>query len=75
MALNGFVSLSALGGQGWRDDSDPSDLDSLDDGAYDWEDDVTLDSIKKSHTIHFPIRSTYTKWGPVEAFRELVQNW
>ncbi|KAM5351268.1 hypothetical protein ACJ41O_003991 [Fusarium nematophilum] len=35
----------------------------------------SLRAINKSHTINFPILSTYTAWGPVEAFRELIQNW
>lgn len=42
---------------------------------HDVDDGVTLDSAEKSHTLHFPILSTYTKWSPAEAFRELVQNW
>lgn len=36
---------------------------------------ATLDSIASSHHITLSIKSTYTQWNAVEAFRELVQNW
>ncbi|KAK5994360.1 hypothetical protein PT974_04834 [Cladobotryum mycophilum] len=55
---------------------------SADDDAYlssaeasDDDSEVTLSSISKTHTITFPLKSTYTNWGSVEAFREFVQNW
>ncbi|CAM1511039.1 Fc.00g085520.m01.CDS01 [Cosmosporella sp. VM-42] len=59
------------------EDSDNYLSDSGSDGeGYDYEEEVTLDRIKKSCTIKFGIRSSYTShWAPGEAFRELVQNW
>lgn len=56
------------------DEDPPSDYPD-DDAAFGHEADVTLASIHKSHTIPFPIRASYTKWKPWEAFREIVQNW
>ncbi|KAI1646340.1 uncharacterized protein F4817DRAFT_366019 [Daldinia loculata] len=47
-----------------------------DDESYTLENKVTLESINQRMTINFPIVSNYAShWGPVEAFRELVQNW
>ncbi|KAF7562022.1 hypothetical protein G7046_g2127 [Stylonectria norvegica] len=49
---------------------------SFEDGEeYDTEEDLTLMSIQKSHTVNFQLRASYTSWGPSQAFRELVQNW
>ncbi|KAI1460719.1 hypothetical protein F4805DRAFT_478494 [Annulohypoxylon moriforme] len=43
---------------------------------YPVEPSVTLQSIHERATIVSALTSDYaTKWGPVEAFRELVQNW
>ncbi|KAI1212995.1 uncharacterized protein F4807DRAFT_457080 [Annulohypoxylon truncatum] len=43
---------------------------------YPVEHNTTLHSIHERTTINSALRSNYaTKWGPVEAFRELVQNW
>ena len=48
----------------------------LDDDADTVESRVTLESINKRKSIHSSIASNYAaRWGPVEAFRELVQNW
>lgn len=59
--------------------NDPADdiLSILDsDSSGDEDEEINLESIDKSHTIKFPIRSNYSlSWGPIEAFRELVQNW
>ncbi|KAF7554472.1 hypothetical protein G7Z17_g2893 [Cylindrodendrum hubeiense] len=52
-----------------------NDNDLHSDSSPEDEHNVTLGDINQSHTINFPIKSTYTKWGPVEAFREIVQNW
>lgn len=42
----------------------------------DVEPEISLDSINNSRHIHFPIHSGYSpSWGPMHAFRELVQNW
>lgn len=54
---------------------DTDGFSSGEDEAYDLEPELTLDSIGRSHTINFSIRSNYTDWEPREAFRELVQNW
>ena len=43
--------------------------------GYDYDPEVTLESIEKGKTINFSIRANYTNWAPREAFRELVQNW
>lgn len=51
----------------------PPSLEDTD--GYDDDPLLTLESIKHSKVINFPIRATYTKWKPREAFRELVQNW
>lgn len=53
--------------------SDRSSSDS-DDGC-DNDHATTFDSIPNSKAVFFPVRGTYTRWGPREAFRELVQNW
>ncbi|KAH6988526.1 hypothetical protein EDB80DRAFT_730218 [Ilyonectria destructans] len=46
------------------------------DSDSDFVDEGTLASIVNSQTITLSIRSTYSNaWGPVEAFREIVQNW
>ncbi|KAK0737992.1 hypothetical protein B0T18DRAFT_440912 [Schizothecium vesticola] len=47
----------------------------FDSDEYDYDPEVTLESIQKSKTINFSIRANYTNWVPREAFRELVQNW
>ncbi|KAI0383054.1 hypothetical protein F5Y04DRAFT_279296 [Hypomontagnella monticulosa] len=48
----------------------------LDNDADTVESRVTLESINKRKSIHSSIASNYAaRWGPVEAFRELVQNW
>ncbi|KAH9900338.1 hypothetical protein F4778DRAFT_791612 [Xylariomycetidae sp. FL2044] len=48
----------------------------MDDEASDVEASVTLESVNHSRTIHSGLLSTYaSQWEPVEAFRELVQNW
>lgn len=40
------------------------------------EERVTLESINQRKTINSSLSSTYAaQWGPVEAFREIVQNW
>lgn len=45
-----------------------------DEGESDVE--VTLESIDEKHTMYLPLRANYSwTWGPVEAFRELLQNW
>ncbi|VUC24627.1 unnamed protein product [Clonostachys rosea] len=37
---------------------------------------ITLDSIRNSLTMYFPLRSSYSaSWNSSAAFRELVQNW
>ncbi len=44
--------------------------------GYDIEEKVTLESINRSKAVYSNISSTYcTQWGPLEAFREFVQNW
>ncbi|RYP13179.1 hypothetical protein DL765_007006 [Monosporascus sp. GIB2] len=49
---------------------------SSEDESYDLERKITLESINQRMTIGSTIISTYAaQWGPVEAFRELVQNW
>ncbi|RYO82243.1 hypothetical protein DL762_006724 [Monosporascus cannonballus] len=49
---------------------------SSEDESYDLERKITLQSINQRMTIRSTIISTYAaQWGPVEAFRELVQNW
>ncbi|RYP62624.1 hypothetical protein DL769_007230 [Monosporascus sp. CRB-8-3] len=49
---------------------------SSEDELYDLERKITLESINQKMTITSTIISTYAaQWGPVEAFRELVQNW
>ncbi|KAH7133706.1 hypothetical protein EDB81DRAFT_805007 [Dactylonectria macrodidyma] len=60
----------------------PLIIDSDSDSDFDYADDFlepnngTLASIAKSQTITLSITSTYSHaWGPVEGFRELVQNW
>ena len=64
-----------------QDKSEVLDLADLSDGlsddlSYEQEEEITLESIKHSQTINFPLRSTYvSRWSPQEAFRELVQNW
>ncbi|KPM37803.1 hypothetical protein AK830_g8751 [Neonectria ditissima] len=56
------------------DNDSDSDSDSADDLLY--PNDGTLASIIKSQTITLSITSAYSSaWSPVEAFRELVQNW
>lgn len=46
------------------------------DASDDVEDRVTLESITQKKTINSNVNSTYAaQWGPVEAFREIVQNW
>jgi len=42
---------------------------------YSLERHVDLESINHSKTFQLNLRSTYTRWEPWEAFRELVQNW
>lgn len=39
------------------------------------EQELTLASIARNRTLNLSVSSGYTQWGPVEAFRELVQNW
>lgn len=47
-----------------------------DDDAYTIEHEVTLESIDNQATINSTIASNYAaQWEPVEAFREIVQNW
>ncbi|KAK7696965.1 hypothetical protein SLS64_014021 [Diaporthe eres] len=55
------------------DGSDGSSSDS--DDGYDNDHATTFADIPNSKTMIFPVRGTYTRWGPREAFRELVQNW
>ncbi|KAI2469199.1 hypothetical protein F4781DRAFT_422109 [Annulohypoxylon bovei var. microspora] len=51
------------------------DHSSSDDEPYPIENRVTLQSINQKMTINSAMVSNYaTQWGPVEAFRELVQN-
>lgn len=64
--------VAPLGNQGAYQCSSDEDFDS---DGYDYDPEVTLESIKKSKTINFSIRANYTDWVPREAFRELVQNW
>ncbi|KAJ3526442.1 hypothetical protein NM208_g11189 [Fusarium decemcellulare] len=52
-----------------------SDSSSSEGEDYTDEAEDRLEHIKTSKVINLPIRSTYTRWGPVAAFRELVQNW
>lgn len=43
---------------------------------YPVEYNVALQSIREGTTIKSSLQSDYaTQWRPVEAFRELVQNW
>ncbi|KAI0887416.1 uncharacterized protein GGS22DRAFT_198712 [Annulohypoxylon maeteangense] len=61
-----------------RENSSPSNMDqtSSDAEPYPFESSVTLQSIHERTTINSTLTSDYaTQWGPVEAFRELVQNW
>jgi hypothetical protein len=53
----------------------PSLEEDFDSVEYDYNPEVTLESIQKSKTINFSIRANYTNWEPREAFRELAQNW
>ncbi|KAI0480365.1 hypothetical protein GGR56DRAFT_687482 [Xylariaceae sp. FL0804] len=47
-----------------------------DNEASDVDTEVTLESINQRMTIKSSLVSNYAaQWGPVEAFRELVQNW
>ncbi|KAK0739910.1 hypothetical protein B0T21DRAFT_284093, partial [Apiosordaria backusii] len=48
----------------------PPDDESDDSDDNQKESEETLDSIKHSKTINFPIRASYTKWESREAFRE-----
>ncbi|KAI0024867.1 hypothetical protein F4780DRAFT_794006 [Xylariomycetidae sp. FL0641] len=52
------------------------DGDSSADDSHEFENLVTLESINQRMTINSAITSDYAGlWGPVEAFREVVQNW
>lgn len=55
------------------DGSDGSSSDS--DDGYDNDHATAFADIPNSKTTVYPVRGTYTRWGPSEAFRELVQNW
>ncbi|KAI0145913.1 hypothetical protein F4776DRAFT_660789 [Hypoxylon sp. NC0597] len=53
-----------------------ADESSSDGETYTTENRVTLQSINQRMTINSAMVSNYaTQWGPVEAFRELIQNW
>jgi hypothetical protein len=52
---------------GWSTPEDANDSDN--------DTRVTLSSINTRKCITLSMKASYTKWGPREAFRELVQNW
>ncbi|KAI1144079.1 hypothetical protein F5Y05DRAFT_407479 [Hypoxylon sp. FL0543] len=52
------------------------DMSSSDGESYPTENKLTLQSINHRMSINSAMSSNYaTQWGPVEAFRELIQNW
>ncbi|KAI5460181.1 hypothetical protein BGZ63DRAFT_426122 [Mariannaea sp. PMI_226] len=52
-----------------------SDANSVSGDDEDDMNELTLTTGPEQRKINLGIRATYTNWGPVEAFREIVQNW